>query len=181
MKRSVGIFCSSSNQVDGSYREEVQKLGELIGKSGWTLVFGGNNHGLMGVIAESVKSNGGNVIGVMPEWMKQWNVVFKEADEIHYVSDMYARKKLIEERSDCFVALPGSIGTLDEVSEQLALRQLGIHDKPVVFLNTNGYYDTLFKMFETMVDEKFIRDSFREKYSVAGSAEEVVSLLKVYF
>lgn len=122
---------------------------------GWALVYGGGNTGSMGAVAKGVKAGGGRVVGIIPEFMKAKELAFAEADELVTVETMRDRKRMMEERADAFLTLPGGWGTLEEILEILVLRQLDRTRKPCVILNQGGFYDDLLKLFERMVAERF--------------------------
>lgn len=140
---------------------------------GWGLIYGGGRTGLMGAVARAVKSNGGRVIGVIPEFMKVRELAFDEADELVTVITMRERKLLMEARADAFVTLPGGWGTLEEIMEILTLRQLDLVKKPCVFFNQDGFYDDLLRLFDRMLEGKFFKPSNLELFRVAGTIPEI--------
>ena len=133
------VYCSSSLHLSSDYYEMADRVGRELVSHGWGLVYGGGNAGLMGSVAQGVKAAGGVVVGVIPEFMKVRELAFTDADELISVSTMAERRKLMIDRADAFLALPGGIGTLEEISEVLTLRYLGQMDKHIVFINQNGY------------------------------------------
>lgn len=140
---------------------------------GWGLVYGGGKTGLMGTIARAVKSAGGKVIGVIPEFMKLRELAYDEADELVTVVTMRERKLLMETRADAFLALPGGFGTLEEIMEILTLRQLKVVNKPCVFLNQDGFYDPLLQLFERMLQDRFFKPSNMDVFRVAATVPEI--------
>jgi hypothetical protein len=132
---------------------------------------------MMGSVARSVKAAGGHVVGVIPEFMKQRELAYDQADELVTVQSMRQRKQVMEERADAFLALPGGIGTLEELSEIMTLRYINRLDKPVVVFNDGGYYDDLLRFFERMTSERFKSPGMKDLYSVAGDVAEIWPLL----
>ena len=137
------------------------------------MVYGGGKTGLMGAVARATKAAGGKVVGVIPEFMKVRELAFDEADELISVITMRERKLLMETRADAFVTLPGGFGTLEEIMEILTLRQLDVVRKPCVFLNQDGFYDDLIRLFEKMLAEKFFKPANMELFSVAHTVPEI--------
>ena len=144
----------------------------------WTLVYGGGKTGLMGAVARGVKSYGGRVVGVIPEFMKLRELEFTEADELISVLTMRERKMLMETRADAFLALPGGWGTLEELLEILTLAHLEVLRKPVVILNQDGYYDDLLRFCDRIVAEKFMHPTIHGKYTVARTVDEIFPLIE---
>ena len=147
MNRNIGIFCASSNRMEPVFYEEAKRLGEWIGRQGRTLVYGGANCGLMETLARSVHESGGRVLGVVPQILVDNNRVSGFIDEMVLTPDLNQRKQGIIDRSDIIIAMPGSVGTLDEVFTVLAANTIGIHSKRVLFWNIDGFWDELFQMF----------------------------------
>ncbi len=176
--KSLCVYCSSSDRLDPKYYAGATQLGVQMALRQWALVYGGGRTGLMGAVARGVKVNGGRVIGVIPEFMKALELEFTDADELISVVTMRERKMLMETRADAFLALPGGWGTLEEVLEILTLAHLEVLQKPVVLLNQDGYYDDLLRLFDRIVDEKFMHATIRGKYAVARTVEEVFPLIE---
>jgi len=173
MPKLLCVYCSSSDRLDPKYAAVATELGHALVDRGWGLVYGGGKTGLMGAVARAAKSRGGHVVGVIPEFMKARELAFTEADELVTVVTMRERKLLMEARADAFITLPGGWGTLEEVMEILTLRQLDLVKKPCVFLNQDGFYDPLLKLFDTMLAEKFFKSSNMELFRVATNVPEV--------
>jgi uncharacterized protein (TIGR00730 family) len=173
MPKLLCVYCSSSDRLDPKYARVASELGREIVARGWGLVYGGGKTGLMGATARAVKLNGGRVIGVIPEFMKAKELAFDEADELVTVITMRERKLLMETRADAFVALPGGWGTLEEILEILTLRQLDVVKKPCVFLNQDGFYDDLLRLFDRMLAEKFFKPSNLDLFRVATSVPDI--------
>ena len=145
--------------------------------NGWGLVYGGGNIGLMGSVARAVKEAGGRVVGVIPEFMVERELAYHQADELVTVASMRERKRIMEERASAFLALPGGIGTLEELAEIMTLRYINQLDKPVVIFNQGGFYDDLFRFFERMARERFKSPGLNSLYSVAATIGEIWPLL----
>ena len=179
MTKLLCVYCSSSDRIDPKYAIAAEQLGRELVTRGWGLVYGGGKTGLMGAVARGTKAAGGRVVGVIPEFMKARELAFDEADELVTVVTMRERKLLMEARADAFVALPGGWGTLEEIMEILTLRQLDVVKKPCVFLNQDGFYDDLIRLFERMLSEKFFKpsnmDLFRVANTVTGVFDEIES------
>jgi uncharacterized protein (TIGR00730 family) len=161
MKR-ICVYCGSSPGRDPCYAEAAQELAQALVDRNLGLVYGGAEVGLMGVVADAVLAAGGEVIGVIPRALEAKEVAHKRLTELRTVGSMHERKALMVELSDGFIALPGGLGTLDELFEVLTWAQLGLHGKPCGLLNVLGYYDALTKFLEHAVHEQFVRGSHRE-------------------
>ncbi len=173
MTKLLCVYCSSSDRIDPKYAAAAEELGRELVARGWGLVYGGGKTGLMGAVARGTKLAGGRVVGVIPEFMKARELAFDEADELVTVVTMRERKLLMEARADAFVTLPGGWGTLEEIMEILTLRQLDVVKKPCVFLNQDGFYDDLLRMFDRMLAEKFFKPSNMDLFRVATTAPGV--------
>ena len=176
----ICVFSSSSDAIDAVYVDEAVRLSTMIGQSGNTLINGGANVGLMEKMLVAVKKTGGKTIGIIPEKLKQFGLESKNADEIIVAKDMMERKAIMRDMSDAFVALPGGFGTLEEVLEVITLKQLDYHQKAIVFLNTNGFYDDLFKQFEHSYEENFAKPAYRSLYQIVSTSKEVMDYLLTY-
>ncbi len=177
MPKTLCVYCSSSDRLEPKYFAAAETLGRTMVARGWGLVYGGGRTGLMGTVARTVKEGGGRVVGVIPEFMKVKELAYDEADELVTVVTMRERKLLMESRADAFVALPGGWGTLEEMMEILALRQLDVLRKPCVFLNQDGFYDDLLRFFDRMITERFNKPSNLELFCVARTVDEVLDLV----
>ena len=140
---SICVYCGSRPGTEPAYAEAAREIGEQIGQRGWQLVYGGGRAGLMGIVADAALQAGAPVVGVIPESLMQKEVGHRGLSELHVVQTMHQRKMMMAERSDSFLALPGGIGTFEELFEMWSWRQLGYHDKPLGLLNTAGYYNEL--------------------------------------
>ncbi|MBO8430185.1 TIGR00730 family Rossman fold protein [Spirochaetes bacterium] len=181
MSRNICVFASSCNYLDESYYPVAAKLGELLAKSGFNMVYGGSSLGLMWACAEQVKKYGGKIYGVMPEKLYNMGVSTDECVDLTVTPCMRTRKAKMDELSDGVVALPGGFGTLEELSEMIVQKQLGYNNKPVIILNTNGFYNKLIEFFDVIIKEKFANHKLCENlYYVAQTPEEAVEYLVKY-
>lgn len=176
--KSLCVYCASSDRLDPKYYAAAEAVGGEIGARGWALVYGGGKTGLMGAVARGVKAAKGRVIGVIPEFMKIRELAFDEADELISVITMRERKTLMETRADAFLALPGGWGTLEELLEILTLAHLEVIHKPIVVFNQDGYYDDLLRLFDRIVEDRFMHTTVRGKYSVARTVQEIFPLIE---
>jgi uncharacterized protein (TIGR00730 family) len=174
------VYAASSDAVDADYLAVAERLGALLAGAGKTLVYGGGNVGLMGACARAVHAGGGRVVGVIPEKLQGLELGYEAADEYIVTTGMRERKAIMEERADAFVALPGGLGTLEEIIEVLVLKQLQYHDKPLVFLNTRGVFDPLFAFFDRLVADRFLKAGHRALFHVVDAPEAVLPLLAAY-
>jgi uncharacterized protein (TIGR00730 family) len=176
--RSLCVYCGSGNGSDPEFVSAARELGRSMAQAGIRLVYGGGNTGLMGTVARAVIDHGGLVTGIIPEFLKDREVMLQEADDMIVVPDMHTRKQLMFERADAFVALPGGVGTLEELVEQLTWAQLGRHTKPILIADIKGFWKPLLVLFDHMRDTHFIREGFAVNYLVAQTASEIVPMLK---
>lgn len=178
--KRVCVFASSCNYLEKSYYEAASEFGELLGKSGYDMVYGGSSLGLMWACAEKVKQQGSQLIGVMPERLHNMGVHTDECVELFITPCMRSRKAKMDELSDAVVALAGGFGTLEELSEMIVQKQLGYNNKPIVILNTNGFYDKLIEFFDEIISQKFARDTAKKLYFVANTPGEAIEYIKNY-
>lgn len=174
----VAVYCGSHQGKRPTYMETATKLGRALAKQGHQLVYGGSNVGLMGAMANEAITSGAYVIGVMPEHLSKREVAHSGLSEIHLVESMHVRKKMMADLADAYIAMPGGCGTLDEYFEIFTWAQIGLHEKPVILLNVDGFYDALLQHFERMIEDGFVREEHREILKVANSVEELQDLLK---
>lgn len=172
--QSIAVYCASSNKLRPSFVEAAERLGELIAAEGMRLVYGDGGIGLMAAVARGALNNGGEVIGVIPQFMvdQGWNN--PNSTQTIITQTMHERKATICDISDAMVALPGGIGTFEELLECLTWKQLGLHQNPVVILNTDGYYDHLLACIDLMVEEQMMRPIHKEMFVVVNQPEEVI-------
>jgi cytokinin riboside 5'-monophosphate phosphoribohydrolase len=176
----ICVFCSSSNAVDDVYFDAATELGNLIGQQNHSLVYGGANVGLMEQVASTVKNARAKIIGVIPQKIHERNLSSNHPDELIITETMNERKRTMHHISDAFIALPGGFGTLEEILEVITLKQLDYHQKPIVFINTNGFYNQLFKQFEVSYAEGFAKDNYRRLFQVVETAWEAINYIEQY-
>lgn len=180
MIKNICVFASSSNYLEEAFYEDSRDLGKLIGQNGFNIVYGGSTLGMMWACAEQVKANGGKVYGVMPQRLVDMGCRTDNCDEFHLAVGMRDRKQKMDEISDAVVALAGGFGTLEELAEMIVQKQLGYNKKPIVILNTNGFYDKLLEFFDVIVEEKFANRISKELYFVAKTPQEAIDYIKTY-
>lgn len=176
----ISIFAASSSKIPSEYFSVAAELGKLIALSGNELVFGGGGIGLMGAIADSAMNNGGRAIGVIPRFMVNNGWGHSSINETIVTADMNSRKKKIFEISDAVIALPGGVGTLEELTEAITLKQLGLFKGPIVILNTEGFYNKLLGYFDQLIDQNFMRPQHRDIWEVASAPQEAIRLVTEY-
>jgi uncharacterized protein (TIGR00730 family) len=172
--RNVCVYCGSNPGADPAYAEAARKLGESFASDGVGLVYGGGSLGLMGELARSVLKHGGRVTGIIPGFLSERERMLRDADELIVVEDMHQRKKLMFDRSDAFVALPGGIGTLEELVEQLTWAQLGRHAKPIVLVDVGGFWEPFIELIGHMKAQSFIRPNMDVTFRRVTSVDEVL-------
>ena len=174
------MFCGSSMGINKTYRETAAAFGKILAEHHITLVYGGGKVGLMGVMADSALAAGGKCIGIIPKSIADLEIAHNHLTELHIVKGMQERKAMMMEISDAFVALPGGLGTLDELAEVLTYNQLRIFDKPLGLLNVNGYFDHLTKFFDHGVTEGFVRKEHRDNIILSDNAHDLLEKLNQY-
>jgi uncharacterized protein (TIGR00730 family) len=172
--RNICVYCGSNPGINPAYAQAAGTLGRLMAESGVGLVYGGGGLGLMGEIARSVLAHGGRVTGIIPEFLSVKERMLIGATEMIVVDDMHERKRLMFDRSDAFVALPGGIGTLEELVEQLTWAQLGRHSKPIILLDAEGFWSPLVALLAHLRREGFIRDTMDVRFRTVARAEDVL-------
>ena len=180
MIKNVCVFASSCNFLEKSYYKEAEILEQMMAEAGYNMVYGGSSLGLMWACAKYVKAGGKKIIGIMPEKLKDMAENSESCDEFYVTKGMRERKAKMDEMSDAIIALPGGFGTLEEVSEMIVQKQLGYNKKPVVFLNTNGFYDNLFKFFDNILEQNFANKKARELYYIANTPKDAIQYLQTY-
>ena len=178
--KSICIYCGSSMGKSDTYKDEAIKLADALVAQQITLVYGGASVGIMGVIANRVLAGGGKVIGVIPNSLVEREVCHEGLSELIVVADMHARKAKMAELADGFIALPGGLGTLDELCEILTWSQLGIHNKPCAALNVEGYFDSLVGFFQKAVDEEFMKQQHKDMLMLETNAEDLIAKMIAY-
>lgn len=172
--RSVCVYCGSGHGENPTYADGARVLGRALAKSDMRLVYGGGGLGLMGEVARATLEAGGKVTGIIPEFLTEREHMLREVTDLVVTSDMHERKKLMFEKSDAFVALPGGIGTLEELVEQLTWSQLGQHSKPIVIANLEGFWSPFINLLNHMRGQAFIRPELEVRYAVVDNAGEIV-------
>ncbi len=174
--KSVAVYCASSTQLHPQYFQDAHRVGELLAHAGVTLVNGAGNMGLMRATTDGCLAGGGRAIGVIPSFMVAEGWAYDQMTELIETKDMSDRKNKIAEITDAAIALPGGCGTIDELFELITNKQLGLYLKPIVILNTMGYYDPLLQWLERAAEEHFMRDIHLQLWKVARTPEEAVEL-----
>jgi uncharacterized protein (TIGR00730 family) len=169
------VFCGSRQGANPAFASEARALGTGLARRGWQLVYGGGRVGLMGEVADAARLGGAWVTGVIPESLMQREVGHRGLDELHVVPTMHVRKQMMAERADAFVALPGGLGTFEELFEVWTWRQLGYHARPLALLNTAGYYDGLLHFLLTTVSQGFVSEQQNDLLIVESDPEQLLS------
>jgi uncharacterized protein (TIGR00730 family) len=173
----ICIYCASSAKIDEIYFEATERLAKILVNSKVQVIYGGGGHGLMGKLADTVLAQGGQIKGIMPQFMNEVEWAHKSVTDIEFTKTMHERKSKFLENIDALIALPGGTGTLEELLEAITLKRLGQFTKPIIILNTNGYYDPLIQMLERCVEEKFLRPIHAEMWTFVHQPEEVMSAI----
>jgi uncharacterized protein (TIGR00730 family) len=175
---TICVYCGSNTGKNEAYVAAARALGRHMAEAGVGLVYGGGGLGLMGEIAKTVLANNGHVTGIIPEFLSKKERMLRAADELIVVKDMHHRKQLMFDRSDAFVAMPGGIGTLEELVEQLTWAQLGRHNKPIVLLNVEGFWAPFLSLLQHMHREQFIRPDMDVRFITVDRAEQVLPAIQ---
>ena len=174
---SICVYCGSRPGSRPIYAETATAVGTWIGKHGGQLVYGGGRTGLMGLVADATKAAGGRVVGVIPQALVDKELANQACDELHIVANMHERKAMMAERSDAFLALPGGIGTFEELFEVWTWRQLGYHDKPIGLLNVDHYYSSMLSFLESTVSNGFMGAWQMDLIRASDNASDLLSFL----
>ena len=180
MKEKICVFASSSDKIGEVYFKAAKELGELIAKSNYDLVYGAGCVGTMLAVASAAKNYGSKIYGVIPEKLTNIGVDWKECDEYIVTEDMASRKKKMRALGDAYIAIPGGFGTFEEVMEVITLKQLGYHSKPIIFLNTNDYYNNMFEQFRVMFEQDFAKKVNENLYYIAKTPKDAIEYIKTY-
>jgi uncharacterized protein (TIGR00730 family) len=175
--RKVCVYCGSNPGTDPVFVQAATRFGEILADNGVGLVYGGGAGGLMGAIANAVQARGGEIVGIIPEFLIARENMFKGAQELIVTDGMHDRKRIMFERSDAFVALPGGIGTLEELVEQLTWAQLGRHKKPILLANIKGFWNSLLGVFDDMTRSGYIHSATRLRHLVVDDVEDILPAL----
>ena len=176
--RRICVYCGSSAGADPAYVAAATRFGEILAEAGIGLVYGGGSAGVMGALARAVQAKGGEIVGIIPEFLSVKENMFRGATEIVVTRGMHDRKQLMFERSDAFVALPGGIGTLEELVEQLTWAQLGRHRKPILIANLKGFWDGLLDLLDHMVRAGYIHSTSQMNFLVVDDVEKILPALR---
>ena len=177
IRGNVCVFCASSANIDAQYLEVARHLGRLLAEAGWRCLNGGGAVGLMGALTDGVLDAGGDVTGVIPKFMVDNGWCYDRLEDVIVTADMHQRKRMMSDMADAVIALPGGVGTMEELLETLTWRQLGIVTKPVIILNTLDFYAPLLQMLTHAIDEGFMKRSHKRLWTVASTPEEAVAAL----
>ncbi len=175
--RKVCVFCASSTKVPQYYLDEATALGERLVAEGWGMVYGGGSVGLMGAVADAMLAKGGEVVGVIPHFMKEVEWDHKGVADMRLTDTMSERKQMMISLSDAIIVLPGSTGTLDELFEAVSDKKLGLLSQPIVLLNSDGFYDHTIAQLKLMVDKQFMTQKHMDVLSEAKSIDEVIQII----
>jgi uncharacterized protein (TIGR00730 family) len=173
----ICVYCASSAKIDPIYLEAAAHLGQLLAENNIICINGAGNQGLMGALNNSILRHGGKVCGIIPQFMMDNNWCHSYLTETIVTDTMHERKAQMAHESDAVIALPGGLGTLEELAEILTWKQLGLYKNPIIILNINGYYDTLLAFFDKMIDEKFMSETYRELWQVVETVDEAIKLI----
>ncbi|MCB9990234.1 MAG: TIGR00730 family Rossman fold protein [Rhodospirillales bacterium] len=176
--KSVCVYCGSSAQVAEGFKQAASALGEIFAQAGIRVVFGGGRVGLMGLVSDATMEHGGTVIGIIPEHIAEKEIAHSGLTELHVVETMHERKQMMVDRADAFIILPGGLGTMDEFFEIFTWWQLGLHDKPIIIVNLDGYWDSLLALVDNIITQGFARPADREYLTVINRIDEVLDALE---
>jgi uncharacterized protein (TIGR00730 family) len=172
--KAILVYCGANSGTKPIYKEAAENLGKTLAINQIRLIYGGGSVGLMGIIADSVLAYGGQVTGIIPNFLDRMEVGHKSLPEMHKVETMHERKALMEKLCDGIITLPGGYGSMDELFEILSWSQLGLHHKPIGLLNLNGFYDHLLKQLDVMVEEGFLKSENRDLVIVSGNIDDLL-------
>ena len=175
---NVCVFCASSANIDPRYLQAARELGELLARGGWRSINGGGAVGLMGAVTDGALDAGGQVTGVIPKFMVDKGWCYDRLADVIITADMHQRKQTMSDMADAVIALPGGVGTLEELLETLTWRQLGLVKVPIIILNTMGYYGALLAMLQHAIDEGFMKPSHNQLWCVADTPQDAITLLE---
>ncbi|MEX2602826.1 MAG: TIGR00730 family Rossman fold protein [Gracilimonas sp.] len=179
--KNICVYCGSQDSSNPSFPDLARQIGQEISNRNWGIVYGGGKIGMMGQVADSALKKNGQVFGVIPTQLKKAEVAHTGLTDLHETQDMHTRKALMESLSDAFLVLPGGFGTLDEFFEILTWRQLGIHNKPILLLNSEGYFDGLIQFTNNAIEQGFIHKKSLSLFQVCEDTESCMSQLERFF
>ena len=175
----ICVYCASSENIDKSFIKAGEEFGKVLAENNHTLIFGAGKYGIMGAVARGAKQGKGNIVGVVPYFFDELDVIFKDCELIR-TETMRERKQIMEDSSDTFVMMPGGMGTFEEFFEILTLKQLRRHKKPIAIYNVNNYYDDLLKMMETGIEKGFMSEKCRKLFFVSDNPQEILDYFNNY-
>lgn len=178
--KSIAVFCASGDGISTIYKEKAFELGEYLANSGIRLIYGGASVGCMGAVAEGAISQGGEIIGVLPNFLNKREIAHLNLSELILVESMHERKLKMHELSDACITLPGGFGTMEEMFEMLTWAQLGLHNKPTAILNTNGFYDSLMKQILVMKNEGLLKEKYYKMIICESNIQELLRAIDSY-
>ncbi|PPR78921.1 MAG: LOG family protein YvdD [Alphaproteobacteria bacterium MarineAlpha2_Bin1] len=175
--KSVCVFCSSSNNVEEKYRRSAKKLAQILSSNNITIIYGGGNTGMMGDLADTCIENKGDIIGVIPQFLKKRENLHQNLTKVYIENNMHSRKMKMYKLSDIFICLPGGYGTLDEFIEVIAWKQLGIHNKVIILINIDNYWSKLLKFFDEIDNKRFTYNDKSSLFKIINKIEEIVTII----
>ncbi|MDP8262049.1 MAG: TIGR00730 family Rossman fold protein [Candidatus Ancaeobacter aquaticus] len=175
--KSICVYCSSSDALPDIYYTEAARLGKLLAGAGYRLIYGGGSIGLMGVLGQTTQKHNGKITGIIPKHLAKKGIMYEHAEEMIETHNLRDRKELMEQKAHAFIALPGGIGTLEEIAEIITLRQLHCHSKPIAIINTNNFYHDLLKHLNRCYKENFMHEGDRQLYYVANNSQEALTYI----
>lgn len=177
MPSNIAVYCGSSTRAGQAFLDQATAVGTYLGQRGHTLVYGAGSIGLMGAVARATQAAGGKVLGVIPQAMDHVEITYQQCDELIFTDTMRQRKHIMDERSDVFVVLPGGFGTLEELIEAITHRHLAFHNKPILILNVDGFYDPMITLFEHFITHAFAKAKHMNAFEVLPSVESLLRRL----
>ena len=178
--KQICVFGSSSEKIDRVYLNVAEELGKALAEKGFGVIFGAGKYGIMGAVHRGVRQSNGKLTGVSPDFFVDMNVLVHDYGELILTETMRERKAVMEDNADAFIICAGGIGTLEEFFEVVTLKQLGRHSKPIIILNTNGFYDPMFEMLDKSVEQRFMSRKVKRLYTIANTIDEVIEQLDHY-
>jgi uncharacterized protein (TIGR00730 family) len=175
--KKICVFTGAAAGISPAYSEDAFQLGQIIAARGFGLVYGGGRKGLMGSVADGVIAGNGYVTGIIPKFLENVEMGHRGITDLHVIDTMHERKAMMYDLSDAFIIMPGGLGTLDETMEIITWRQLGLHNKPIIIANLNGYWDPMLRMFQNIIDQGFMHHGHRGHFEQASSLDEIADML----
>ncbi len=175
--KKICVFTGAAAGILPTYQEAAFQLGQVIAARGFGLVYGGGRRGLMGAIADGVIASDGHVTGIIPKFLENIEIGHRGVSDLHVIDTMHERKAMMYDLSDAFIIMPGGLGTLDEAMEIITWRQLGLHKKPIIIANLNGYWDPMLHMFQNIIDQGFMHHGHSGHFEQADSLDEIADRL----